>query len=278
MVNNEALLRAHFMGPRIPCTYFARISTVDSHVAEYTQSSSSHRICSYIAVLGTAEVGRAEVKPTTASFLQHQRSLPQFRLQYRRQREPSFQISSPPLLVALAQHASGYAAGGRLRGRPVQGTSSRTSIQLALQSYTSTHPPRTCHHTATHQERFLTPSLLARLIHADLRIVAANPLLSIQRNIPTRGPKPVYYTLAALAVMAYGWRQLFLGNREQLELGREKMWSRIHLIPLLQAEEDRDQVRRYYADLQREKELLGSETRVMNSDKCVPSLPCVLVL
>lgn len=90
-----------------------------------------------------------------------------------------------------------------------------------------------------------------------------------QRNIPTRGPKPVYYTLAALAVMAYGWRQLFLGNREQLELGREKMWSRIHLIPLLQAEEDRDQVRRYYADLGREKQLLGSETRVMNSDKYV---------
>jgi NADH dehydrogenase (ubiquinone) 1 alpha subcomplex subunit 13 len=51
------------------------------------------------------------------------------------------------------------------------------------------------------------------------------------------------------------------------ELAREKMWSRIHLIPVLQAEEDRDLVRRYYADRAREKELLGSETKVYNSDR-----------
>jgi len=51
------------------------------------------------------------------------------------------------------------------------------------------------------------------------------------------------------------------------ELAREKMWSRIHLIPLLQAEEDRDLVRRYLADKAREKELLGTETKVYNSDR-----------
>jgi hypothetical protein len=36
------------------------------------------------------------------------------------------------------------------------------------------------------------------------------------------------------------------GNADQKssELAREKMWSRIHLIPVLQAEEDRDLVRR----------------------------------
>jgi hypothetical protein len=53
------------------------------------------------------------------------------------------------------------------------------------------------------------------------------------------------------------------------ELAREKMWARIYLIPALQAEEDRDQVRRYLADKAREKELLGSETRIYNSDRCV---------
>jgi len=53
------------------------------------------------------------------------------------------------------------------------------------------------------------------------------------------------------------------------ELAREKMWSRIHLIPLLQAEEDRDQVRRMLADRARERELLGAETKVYNSDRCV---------
>lgn len=52
------------------------------------------------------------------------------------------------------------------------------------------------------------------------------------------------------------------------ELAREKMWSRIHLIPLLQAEEDRDQVRRHFADQAREKELLGTETSPYHSDRC----------
>jgi hypothetical protein len=53
------------------------------------------------------------------------------------------------------------------------------------------------------------------------------------------------------------------------ELAREKVWSRIHLTPVLQAEEDRDQVRRHFADKAREKELLGTETKVYNSDRSV---------
>ncbi|KAH0543320.1 hypothetical protein FGG08_002383 [Glutinoglossum americanum] len=51
------------------------------------------------------------------------------------------------------------------------------------------------------------------------------------------------------------------------ELAREKLWSRIHLIPLLQAEEDRDLVRRYYANQARERELLGSEMKVYHNDR-----------
>ena len=46
------------------------------------------------------------------------------------------------------------------------------------------------------------------------------------------------------------------------ELAREKMWARINLIPLLQAEEDRDQVRRFWADQAREKALLGENRKV----------------
>ena len=45
------------------------------------------------------------------------------------------------------------------------------------------------------------------------------------------------------------------------------MWSRIHLIPLLQAEEDRDLVRRHLSTQAMEKELLGAETKVYNSDR-----------
>lgn len=55
------------------------------------------------------------------------------------------------------------------------------------------------------------------------------------------------------------------------ELAREKMWSRLHLTPLLQAEEDRDQVRRHYADKAREKELLGTDAKIYNSDRYVLS-------
>lgn len=58
------------------------------------------------------------------------------------------------------------------------------------------------------------------------------------------------------------------------ELAREKMWSRIHLIPMLQAEEDRDQVRRHFADKARERELLGAETKVYHSDRyCFSQIP-----
>lgn len=57
--------------------------------------------------------------------------------------------------------------------------------------------------------------------------------------------------------------------REHSELAREKMWSRIYLIPVLQAEEDRDQVRRYLADRAREKELTGVNTEVYHSDRYV---------
>lgn len=40
------------------------------------------------------------------------------------------------------------------------------------------------------------------------------------------------------------------------ELEREKLWSRIHLVPLLMAEGDRDEYRRQQAALAREKEIM----------------------
>lgn len=62
------------------------------------------------------------------------------------------------------------------------------------------------------------------------------------------------------------------GNADELissELAREKMWSRIHLIPVLQAEEDRDLVRRHWAEKAREKELMGAESKIYNNDRYV---------
>jgi hypothetical protein len=69
--------------------------------------------------------------------------------------------------------------------------------------------------------------------------------------------------------MGYGWYKLVPGLREKMEYQREKNWARIHLTPLLTAEEDRDQARRYFADQAREKELLGSQSSAYNSDRYV---------
>ncbi|KAI9801645.1 MAG: hypothetical protein M1833_002327 [Piccolia ochrophora] len=91
--------------------------------------------------------------------------------------------------------------------------------------------------------------------------------IQYKRNIPVRGFRPIYYMLAMGAVMTYGWIKMGQGIRERNELAREKMWARIYLIPLLQAEEDRDLVRRHWADQARERELLGTETSAYNTDR-----------
>ena len=47
------------------------------------------------------------------------------------------------------------------------------------------------------------------------------------------------------------------------------MWSRFYILPVLQAEEDRDQYRRWIADQERERALLGKATSAYNSDRFV---------
>jgi hypothetical protein len=59
------------------------------------------------------------------------------------------------------------------------------------------------------------------------------------------------------------------------ELEREKVWSRLHLVPLLLAEGDRDAYRRQQAALAREKEIMsgvkGWEVRIVSLSLCVLS-------
>ncbi|KAF4120917.1 GRIM-19 protein [Geosmithia morbida] len=90
-----------------------------------------------------------------------------------------------------------------------------------------------------------------------------------KRNLPARGFRPGALLLGMGAIMGYGWYRLIVGMREVNELGREKMWARIHLTPLLQAEEDRDQIRRHWADQAREKALIGDNIKVYNTDRFV---------
>jgi len=88
------------------------------------------------------------------------------------------------------------------------------------------------------------------------------PLHLLHTSMP-----PHLYTTAYLHSMNSKEEPNHDSNTLHSELAREKMWSRIHLIPLLQAEEDRDQVRRHFADKARERELLGAETKVYHSDR-----------
>ncbi|OQO12498.1 hypothetical protein B0A48_03140 [Cryoendolithus antarcticus] len=103
----------------------------------------------------------------------------------------------------------------------------------------------------------------------DMPPVGGYEPVQYRRNLPARGFKPAYYLVAMGVVMTYGFYRVGQGIREQNELAREKMWSRIHLIPVLQAEEDRDLVRRHLADKARERELLGGESKVYNNDRFV---------
>ncbi|KAK4052175.1 hypothetical protein OIV83_002470 [Microbotryomycetes sp. JL201] len=77
-----------------------------------------------------------------------------------------------------------------------------------------------------------------------------------KRNLPTRGPGGAVVFGAVFAVCAFGFWRVGLGNLEKRELQREKVWSRIHLVPLLLAENDRDVYRREQAALAREKEIM----------------------
>ncbi|KAI9336417.1 GRIM-19 protein-domain-containing protein [Zopfochytrium polystomum] len=76
------------------------------------------------------------------------------------------------------------------------------------------------------------------------------------RNIPRRGPSGAVLFLAMFGVMGYGWYWTIQSNHERRELRREKAWARIHLVPLLQAETDRDIVRRIEASKAAEYEVM----------------------
>lgn len=75
-------------------------------------------------------------------------------------------------------------------------------------------------------------------------------------------------------ICGYGFYATMNGIKERREMAREKVWARIYLTPMLQAEADRDDVRRHFAAQQREKELMKDVKGwdlggVYNSDRLV---------
>ncbi|KAF8537085.1 GRIM-19, partial [Trichophaea hybrida] len=106
----------------------------------------------------------------------------------------------------------------------------------------------------------------------DLPPLGGYEPVQYKRNLPFRGFRPSYYLIAMGIVSAYGCYVAMNGIKERREMAREKIWTRIHLTPMLQAEADRDDVRRFWAAEKREKELMkgvkGWETGgVYNSDR-----------
>ncbi|KIJ37437.1 hypothetical protein M422DRAFT_60990 [Sphaerobolus stellatus SS14] len=77
-----------------------------------------------------------------------------------------------------------------------------------------------------------------------------------KRHLPTRGPSALVILGGVLALTTWGFYRIGQGNLEKRELQREKAWARIHLVPLLLAEGDRDTYRRQQAALAREKEIM----------------------
>ncbi|KAH8085856.1 GRIM-19 [Filobasidium floriforme] len=77
-----------------------------------------------------------------------------------------------------------------------------------------------------------------------------------KRSLPIRGPGGAAIFGGITAICAYGFYLVGKGNLERRELKRESAWSRIHLVPLILAEQDRDAYRRNTASLAREKEIM----------------------
>ncbi|KNZ77199.1 NADH dehydrogenase [ubiquinone] 1 alpha subcomplex subunit 13, partial [Termitomyces sp. J132] len=77
-----------------------------------------------------------------------------------------------------------------------------------------------------------------------------------KRNLPFRGPSSLVILGAATGICAWGFYRVGKGNLEKRELAREKVWSRIHLVPLLMAEGDRDAFRREQAAVGRERAIM----------------------
>lgn len=67
------------------------------------------------------------------------------------------------------------------------------------------------------------------------------------------------YFWGVIGIMAWGTWKAVEAARERVELQREQAWSRIYLQPVLEAEQDRDLVRRYFSQLEKDKKLIGED-------------------
>ncbi|GAA94505.1 hypothetical protein E5Q_01157 [Mixia osmundae IAM 14324] len=121
-----------------------------------------------------------------------------------------------------------------------------------------------------------------RTFKQDLPPQGGYESIRYKRNLPVRGPGGVIIFGGVFLICTFGFYKVGQGNLEKRELARERAWSRIHLVPMLLAEGDRDVYRRDQAALGREKEIMkdvdGWEAgkSVYNSKRYTPQTMVVI--
>lgn len=92
-----------------------------------------------------------------------------------------------------------------------------------------------------------------------------------KRALPFKGPSGAVIFAVIGTIMGVGWYRAIGGRREKHELAREERWSRVHQLPFLIAENDRDTYRRNEAAKAREaiimKDVKDWEVRVSLSGR-----------
>ncbi|KAJ1910788.1 hypothetical protein IWQ60_001176 [Tieghemiomyces parasiticus] len=90
----------------------------------------------------------------------------------------------------------------------------------------------------------------------DVGVAGKYPSFRYQRYITSRGPSGTALFLGLFGIMGFGMYHHMKSRKEWREIQRERIWTRLHLIPMLQAEQDRDTYRREEALRAREAEIM----------------------
>ena len=80
-----------------------------------------------------------------------------------------------------------------------------------------------------------------------------------KRNFPNFGIRPGLALLLVAGICGYGMKMVADYKHGQHLAKREKMWARFHILPLLAAEQERDDVRRVWSLDKQMKEVMKDD-------------------
>lgn len=91
----------------------------------------------------------------------------------------------------------------------------------------------------------------------DMPPPGPHPAVPYARHIPRRGPSGAVLLGGVVGIVSFGYYMHYRGLLVQQELLREKLQARLHLLPLLQYEQDCQLVESLQRQREEESELLG---------------------